>query len=62
MEIEWVIGSHDDITVTEGTGLIFRWSGSVNHNVIEMSSARSVAAGCSFVKEAKINRDIGKVC
>ena len=56
VEIEWVIGNHDDITITEGTGLLFCWSGSVLHDIIEMSSPQSVA-DCSYVKD----QDIGKV-
>ena len=60
MVIEWELGSHDDITVTEGTGLVFRWSGPVAHNVLEMSSERSVT-DCPFVKRVVQNRDSGQV-
>lgn len=54
--IDWRIGQHDDMTILRGTGLLFRWSDSIEHNLIEMSDPLSVR-DCSFVRE----NNIGKV-
>lgn len=44
--IEWQVRSYEDLVIPEGSGLLFRWSGSY-HNVLEMSSP--VDADCKFV-------------
>ena len=50
--INWRIGQHDDINVTMGTGLLFKWNGPL-HNVIEMSSPSSVLPNCPFVRNQR---------
>ena len=45
--IEWRLGvEYPDLIIPEGTGLVFRWSGSY-HNLLEMSSP--VESDCKFV-------------
>lgn len=45
--IDWRLGvEYPDLTIPEGTGLIFRWSGSY-HNLLEMSSP--IESDCKFV-------------
>jgi len=47
--IEWRLGTYRDLTISEGTGLLFQWDGPVPHNVIEMESPLSVTQDCKFV-------------
>ena len=56
--IDWHIGEHQDVTITEGSGLSFKWEGSIPHNVIEMTSKESVTSDCLFVSSATVT---GKV-
>ena len=49
--IEWGIMEYSDITITEGTGLLFQWDGAVPQNVVEMASEASVGEDCMFVGE-----------
>ena len=47
--VEWRLGvAYEHLTVPEGTGLIFQWSGSY-HNLLEMSSP--VGSDCKFVNK-----------
>ena len=46
--INWRVTAYSDITVPEGTGLIFQWNGPVPHSVVEMASRSSVDS-CLFV-------------
>ena len=55
--VEWRIDTpYDDITLPEGTGIIFRWSGSY-HNLLEMSAP--VESDCKFVNSKAF--DLGQV-
>ena len=47
--IDWRLTTYSDLTITEGTGLLFQWAGPVQHNVIEMASPLSVTQDCKFV-------------
>ena len=48
--IEWRYGTaYRDLTISEGTGLLFRWNGPFTHNVIEMASPLSASPECKFV-------------
>lgn len=48
--ITWTIDqTYSEVTITEGTGLLFQWSGSTHHNLIEMSSPQSTSSDCTFV-------------
>ena len=58
--IEWRVRSYEDITVTEGTGLLFSWEGAT-HDLLEMSSAVSSPSDCQQFVGPKA-RDLGKVC
>ena len=49
MVIDWRLTTYSDLTITEGTGLLFQWAGPVQHNVIEMASPLSVTQDCKFV-------------
>lgn len=56
-EIDWRLGRvYEDLTIPEGTGLVFRWSGSY-HNLLEMSSP--IGSDCKFVSDEAFN--IGQV-
>jgi len=47
--VDWRLGTtYDDITITVKTGVVFRWDGSIPHNLIEMTSHDAVAS-CAFV-------------
>lgn len=47
--INWRLGvNYNDITVAIGTGIVFRWDGSIVHNLIEMTS-RNAVTDCKFV-------------
>ena len=50
--------NYNDITVTIGTGIVFRWDGSIAHNLIEMTSPDAVT-DCKFVGDNSIA--LGKV-
>lgn len=59
-EIEWRLGRrYEDLIITEGTGLLFRWSGSY-HNLLEMSSP--VDSDCKFVDEDAFSMGQVKKC
>jgi len=47
--VDWHLTTYRDLTITEGTGLLFQWAGPVQHNVIEMVSPLSVTQDCKFV-------------
>lgn len=50
--VEWRLGTpYEDLTLPEGTGLIFHWSGSY-HNLLEMSSP--VESDCKFVNNNSV--------
>ena len=50
--------NYNDITITVGTGLVFRWDGSIAHNLIEMTS-RDAVTDCTFVEDDSLA--LGKV-
>ena len=54
-----MIGDHQDVTIEEGGGIVFKWNGVVSHNVIEMTSPESVSEECTFVSDQATN--LGKV-
>ena len=45
--IEWRVTTYADITIPEGTGLLFHWDGSVYHDLIEMQTAANSPADCN---------------
>ena len=49
--IDWKVGEHNDINITEGGGVVFKWNDVVPHNVIEMTSKESVSETCAYVGE-----------
>ena len=57
--IEWRVRSYEDITITEGTGLLFSWEGT--HDLLELSSAVSSPRDCQDFAGPKA-KDLGKVC
>lgn len=48
LAIEWRVGSYQDITVTQGTGLLFQWNGAVMHDLVEMKRPINSAGDCSL--------------
>lgn len=46
--INWYVTTYNDITVAEGTGLLFQWNGPFVHSVVEMAS-QSAVDSCLFV-------------
>lgn len=47
--VEWRLGTrYEDLTLSEGTGLVFHWSGSY-HNLLEMSAP--VESDCKYVNK-----------
>ena len=59
MVINWQLGNHADVTLTEGGGLLFQWNGPIPHNVIEMTSKESITDQCLFV--GSTSQQLGKV-
>ena len=57
--INWHIGEHRDLMISEGTGLLFRWDDSVPHNLFEMSTAIASAEDCQFAGD--LADELGKV-
>ena len=57
--IEWRIGEHSHLTISESTGLLFQWDDSVPHNIFEMSTAVTSAEECLFVGDSAY--ELGKV-
>lgn len=57
--INWRIGEHRDVTIAEGTGLLFHWDDSIPHNVFEMSTAITSQEECQFVGDT--SDKLGKV-
>ncbi len=47
--VEWRITRYEDMTITQGTGLLFEWDGVISHNLIEMASPLSTSRDCTFV-------------
>lgn len=44
VKIDWRLGvDYSNLTISEGTGLLFSWSGTVKHNLVEMMSESSVS-------------------
>ena len=58
--IEWHIGEHTDLTISESTGLLFQWDESVPHNVFQMTTAVLSADECQFAGD--MADKLGKVC
>ena len=57
--INWRLGvNYNNITVIIGTGIVFRWDGSIAHNLIEMTSHDAVT-DCKFVGDNSVA--LGKV-
>ena len=57
--VNWRLGvTYNDITITMGTGVVFRWDGSIPHNLIEMTSQDAVTS-CAFVGDNAVA--LGKV-
>ena len=57
--INWRLGvNYNDITISTGTGVVFRWDGSIAHNLIEMTSHDAVT-DCKFVGDNSVA--LGKV-
>lgn len=60
--VEWRVGTpYEDLTLPEGTGIIFRWSGSY-HNLLEISSP--VENNCKFVNKDsfQLGQVMGEIC
>ena len=58
--IDWHIREYSDLTISEGTGLLFQWDDSVPHNLFEMTTAVSSVEECQFVGDSADT--LGKVC
>ena len=57
--INWRLGvNYNDVTINTGMGIVFRWDGSVAHNLIEMTS-RDAVIDCNFVGDNSVL--LGKV-
>lgn len=57
--INWRLGvNYNDITINVGAGIVFRWDGSIAHNLIEMTSHDAVT-DCKFVEDDAVL--LGKV-
>ena len=46
--IDWHVTTYNDITITEGIGVVFQWNGPNLHSVVEMASQSSVDS-CMYV-------------
>lgn len=52
--INWRLGvNYNDTTISIGTGVVFRWDGSIAHNLIEMTS-RDAVTDCKFVGDNSV--------
>lgn len=50
MTIDWRLGiDYSDVTILQGTGLLFSWSGAIKHNLVEMMSEDSISSDCTHV-------------
>jgi uncharacterized cupredoxin-like copper-binding protein len=51
--------SYSQISIPEGSGLLFQWSGSAPHDLVEMASPESTSQDCAFVGSTAVS--LGKV-
>ena len=57
--VNWRLGTnYNDVTINIGTGIVFKWDGSIAHNLIEMTS-RDAVTDCMFVGDDSVM--LGKV-
>ena len=57
--INWRLGvTYSNVNINVGEGLVFRWDGSIKHNLIEMKS-RDAVTDCTFVGDDSVL--LGKV-
>ena len=58
--VAWTVDhEYPQISIREGSGLLFKWSGSTPHDLIEMSSPQSTSPDCTFVGSSA--HSLGKV-
>ena len=62
MNIDWRLGvEYSNVTITKGTGLLFSWSGTVKHNLVEMMSESSISH-CTHVGLAPTSGQVNRNC
>ena len=58
--VAWTVDhEYPQISIREGSGLLFKWSGSTPHDLVEMSSPLSTFPDCTFVGSSA--HSLGKV-
>ena len=58
--VMWTVDhEYPQISIREGSGLLFKWSGSTPHDLVEMSSPQSTSPDCTFVGSSA--HSLGKV-
>ena len=58
--VQWTIDTiYSEISIPQGSGLLFQWSGPTFHDLVEMSSPQSTSQDCTFVGSTA--QSLGKV-